>query len=260
MGNKIDLIFHKRKSLKLMTHVLAGYPDMETSRKLIKAMEKSGADIIEIQIPFSDPLADGPTIMAANEQALKNGVTPVDCLALAAELKGKVEVPLLFMTYVNIAYSMGMERFVARSAECGISGLIIPDLPRDEINFGYYSYAERFGIHAVPVVSAGISVSRLKAMVKNATGFIYVTLRVGITGAARTVDPGGLRFIESVRKHSSLPIAAGFGISSMKHAELLKGHADMIVMGSHLIDLYNSGGTPRVSEFIRECRSLILEP
>ena len=185
MNNLIDEVFSTDNKIKIMTHVVAGYPDLEASKSLIKLMAESGADLVEVQIPFSDPLADGPTIMAANQKALDNGVTPDDCFEMAAEIKEAVSIPILLMTYVNIPFQMGMENFVESSAESGISGLIIPDIPFDEDNNEYITSAVKYGIYPVQVVSPDVSIKRLERIVKVSGGFIYTTLKVGITGARR---------------------------------------------------------------------------
>lgn len=248
--NRIDQAFQKKKELKLMTHVVAGYPDMETSKQLVRVMAENGADLVEIQIPFSDPLADGPTIMEANQQALDNGVTPDDCFAMAAELSRSVDIPLLFMTYVNIPYRLGMENFMSRSAEAGISGLIVPDLLFDEDTHGYMELAKRYNLYAIPVISPGIDSERLTAITRQARGFVYTTLKVGITGASRRLDPRGLAFLDTLREHTSLPIAAGFGISSAEHAGMLRGKADAAVIGSHILNLVKNSGINKVKEFL----------
>ncbi|MGB8953385.1 MAG: tryptophan synthase subunit alpha [Candidatus Aminicenantales bacterium] len=257
MANPIDAALAQKKKLKLMTHVLAGYPDLQTSEQLIVAMAESGADMIEIQIPFSDPLADGPTIMAANAAALKSGMTPRRCLDMVRELKKAVPVPLLIMTYANIVCTMGMEKFISESAECGVSGLILPDLPFDERNCDYYTLVKKYSLYGILVLSAGMATQRLKRLLKMAEGFVYITLRVGTTGAVKTIASEGLDFLESVKKYTSLPRAAGFGISAAEHIGQLKGRVEIAVIGSHLINLLNSGGLKSVKEFIEECHTLL---
>jgi tryptophan synthase alpha chain len=254
----------QRRFLHLMTHIVAGYPDLETSGRLVEVMVESGVDMVEIQIPFSDPLADGPTIATANQTALGNGITPEHCFRLAKRLADKMEqkrlqtdkqpVPLLLMTYGNIPYSMGMENFARRAAESGISGLIVPDLPFDD-SPDYREAALSYGLYPIPVVSPGMSRERLQQVVRMAGGFIYTTLRVGITGARKQIEAGGLEFLETIRKYSSLPVAAGFGISSPEMATQLEGHADAAVIGSHIINVYNTSGIDAVGQFIRRCKN-----
>jgi tryptophan synthase alpha chain len=257
MVNPIDTVFSEGKGLKLMTHVVAGYPDIETSGRLIEVMAESGADLVEIQVPFSDPLADGPTIAIANQAALESGTTPDQCFQLARQLSKKINIPLLFMTYANIPFSMGMERFIRKSKEAGISGFIIPDLPFDADNGEYIDIAKSYGCYPIAVVSPGMSAARLKKIVQSALGFIYTTLRVGITGARRSIDDKGLKFLETLGSYTQLPIAAGFGISSAEMLEPLKTRADAAVIGSHIINLFNRDGIEAVAYFIRSCNPLV---
>ncbi len=242
-----------RLKLKLMTHVVAGYPDMGTTERLVEVMVENGIDLLEVQVPFSDPLADGPTILRASQVALDSGVTPGDCFRLVERLGGKVDIPILLMTYGNIPYCMGMEVFVRRCSEVGISGLIVPDLPFDESLF-YVDAAKGYGIYPVPVVSPGMGEERLRGVVSLAGGYIYATLRVGITGVRREIDERSLVFLEKLRGMTSLPVLAGFGISSPGMVAQLEGRVDGVVIGSHIINLFNNEGIEAVGKFIRDCR------
>jgi tryptophan synthase alpha chain len=253
MSNEIDRVFQDRKKIKLMTHVVAGYPDLETSKKIIFSMVKCGVDMVEIQIPFSDPLADGPTIMGANQKALDNNITPENCFGLIRKVKKKVNVPLLFMTYANIVFRFGIKRFISESESCGISGLIIPDLPFDENNENFVEIINESNLYPIWVVSSDIKISRLKKILKRVRGFIYVTLRIGITGPANQVDPEGLQFIKTIKQFTSIPVAAGFGISSPDHIKILKNKVDMAIIGSHIINIFNTNGLNKVEEFVKSC-------
>jgi len=215
-------------------------------------MADIGASLIEIQIPFSDPLADGPTITRANQHALDAGVKIEDCFNLAEEMSARVDIPLLFMTYVNIAYQMGLERFVTKSAEAGISGLILPDIPFDEKHMNYLDITREQSLHPILVVSPDVKTDRLETLSKLASGFIYTTLKVGITGSQKKIDPFGLEFIDTIRNTSKLPVAAGFGISSKEHIDQLRGKADAAVIGSYLIELFHQGGIEKIANFLKE--------
>lgn len=250
MANPIDEMFKTERPIRIMTHVVAGNPDLETSKEIIRVMARSGADLVEIQIPFSDPLADGPTIMTANQTALDNGTTPEDCFSMAEQLVKEVDIPLLFMTYVNIPFQMGMEKFLKRCADVGISGTIIPDIPFDERNEEYIALAKKHHIHPIQVVSPDVQHPRLMEIASHASGFIYTTLKVGITGARQEIDTSGINFIDNIRAVSPLPIAAGFGISSPKQIDTLKNKADIAVIGSHMINLYNDYGLEKIEEFL----------
>ncbi len=250
MKNKINKAFEKKRKMKLMTHVVAGYPTLKKSEEIIRCMAQNGVDMIEIQIPFSDPLADGPTIMKANQVALENGITPMDCFELVDRITDSIEIPVLFMTYANIPFRMGMQEFIINSSQAGASGLIIPDLPYDEDIGDYYKIAKKNDVHAIYVISPDISETRLKNICDDAEGFIYTTLKKGITGAGNQIQKKGLDFINFVKAHSSIPIAAGFGISTTQHLEMLHDIADMAVIGSHVINLYNENGISGVDSFL----------
>lgn len=250
MNDRIDRVFRGDQRLRVMTHVVAGYPDMESCEEVMHCMIRNKVDMIEVQIPFSDPLADGEAIMRANQKALDQGTTPGDCFDLVARVTKESDTPVLFMTYANIPYRMGMERFVSKASQAGASGLIIPDLPYDEDCNGYYQIAAEHGICPIYVVSPDTAESRLKAISERARGFIYTTLKTGITGARDSISSKGIDFIEVIRKYTEIPVAAGFGISSLEHLGLLENKADMGIIGSHLINLYSHEGIEGVSRFL----------
>lgn len=259
MRNEIDALFDSRSHLKLMTHVVGGYPDVETSLKLVELMAASGADLVEIQIPFSDPLADGPTIMKANHAALRGGVRPEDCFDMVEKLRSSVSLPLILMTYANIPFQMGIARFAEKTADCGATGVIIPDLPFDEAEgTGCFRFPLQ-GVHLIPVLSPGMSERRLRGILETAQGLIYLTLRIGTTGALGRTETAGLDFIERVRNETGLPLAAGFGVSSSEQVVSLRGKADAVVVGSHMLDLFNAKGFEGVASFLLECRRRIDE-
>ena len=254
MSNPLAEMFHGDQGIRLMTHTVAGYPDMQQSENMVCDMARCGVDIVEIQIPFTDPLADGPVIMEANRDALRNGTTPADCFSMVHRLKREVDIPLLFMTYTNIPYRMGMERFFEKSVACGIDGLIIPDLPFDHDDVALHHLSDKFSLPVIWVISPDMAVSRLKKILSRANGFLYLTLRVGITGPRKELSISGLDFIKVVREHTDIPLAVGFGISSADHVKQLKDCADIAVIGSHIITLMANGGTEKVERFIEECK------
>jgi len=216
-------------------------------------MADSGADFVEVQIPFSDPLADGPVIAEANQKALKAGTTPVQCLRSIERLARKIQIPILVMTYANIPFKMGIEKFIRVSRESGVSGFIFPDMPLD-ICPQCLEFTEQYGGYCIPVVSPGMKPERLQQVIPFARGFIYTTLRVGITGARQSIDEKGLDFLGKLKSMTNLPVAAGFGISSAEMVGQLKGRVDVAVIGSHILKLFNEGGIQAVSGFIRECK------
>lgn len=239
--NLIDKQLAKIKQenrLGLMTHVVVGYPSLEATELLVKIMAGNGVDFIELQIPFSDPLADGPTIMRACEKALKNGVKVRDAFELASKLSESIKIPLLFMAYYNTVFKYGTKKFCQKAKRVGISGLIIPDIPLEEEHQEHFiKYCKEFGLKNIRVVSPVSTKARLKKNAKIASGFVYVTSRQGITGARDTLDPEISKFLKIVRQQFSIPLAVGFGISKKNHLEKLSPYADIAVVGSAIIDL-----------------------
>lgn len=229
----------KRTSPALMTHVVLGYPSLKESIDIVKAMADCGAAIIELQIPFSDPMADGPTIMAANEAALENGVRVRDCFRAAEKLSRAVNVPLVFMSYFNIVYAHGVRKFKRDAANAGIQGLIVPDVPPEEHAEGFWELNEP--VIPIPVVAPVSTPARLKLLKSvSPVGFVYCVSTTGTTGARRALPEGLPEYLKRVRNVFHLPLAVGFGISSRKQVEELTGHADLAVVGSAMIDCVRS--------------------
>ncbi len=242
--------------LSLMTHVVAGYPDPERSFELAVTMAESGSDMIEVQIPFSDPLADGPVIMKANQVALDAGMTPVKAFEMVRELRLSTGKPVFVMTYANIPYAIGLKRFFSMALEADVNGLIVPDLPFDSSLQEYFDLTAEHDMNNIYVVSPDMEPDRLRDAVVSSSGFVYTTLRVGITGADRgNISGKGLEFVRTVKRYTTLPVAAGFGISSPEQFISLEGIADIGVIGSKLIKIYDTGGTEEVGEFVKKCVS-----
>ena len=224
----------------LMTHVIVGYPSVEDTFKLVKLMAKLGVDIMELQIPFSDPLADGPTIMRACEKSLENGTKVKDAFTVMKQLNSEVEIPLLFMAYYNTVFVYGVEKFCKDAKKSGVSGLIVPDMPlEEEPQEHFYASAKQSGLHVIHVLSPASTEERMKKNSKLATGFIYCTARQGITGAKDQLDPALGSFLKRVRKHFTMPVAVGFGISKKEHLKVLEKEADIAIIGSAIIEIIN---------------------
>lgn len=254
MTNNIDRVLRERKGIQLMTHVVAGYPSLDMNVELIRLMAKHGVRLVEIQIPFTDPLADGPTIMRANQAALDQGITPDHCFELGAALAKELpDMGFMFMTYANIPFAMGMDHFLNRAAASGASGIILPDLAWDEPGGDYADLARERGLHPIMVISPDTEEARLEKILTRASGLLYTTLKVGITGAGATLDQGGLDYVRDLKKKAGLPIAAGFGISSPEHVAMLRGLADVAVMGSHILNLLDHQGLEAVQDFLAAC-------
>ena len=240
--NKIELQIQKIKKenrLGLMTHVVFGYPTIEDSKNLAKIMAKEGVDFIELQIPFSDPVADGPTLMQANQIAIKQKTKVHQAIKFISELSKNVNIPILFMTYFNIVFQYGVERFCKDAKKAGCSGLIVPDIPLDEEpQEGFISSAEKNNLIAIRVLSPASNERRISLNAPLSKGFIYYTSHKGITGTKTYLDPELEKNIKKIKKKINTPIAVGFGISSPAHINALKGKADIVVIGSAVLNVY----------------------
>ena len=240
-----------KQKIKLMTHVVAGYPSLKATETLVLDMAKAGVDFIEIQIPFSDPLADGPTIMEANDQALKNGATVQDCFTLMKKLSAQVNIPLLFMSYYNILFNYGVENFCQKAHACGAQGLIIPDIPLDEESSEHFiANCEKYHLNHIRLLSPSSTEKRIKLNAQVQNGFVYCTSRVGTTGAKNQIAPDLKNYLKKIRRYISVPIAVGFGISKPEHVQALAGHADIAVIGSAIIKKIKKDGVNSVQGFI----------
>jgi tryptophan synthase alpha chain len=224
-----------QRRLALIAYLTAGYPRLDATPDLVEAAAQSGADAIELGIPFSDPLADGRTIQAASQVALKAGMTVAGALEVARASRTKTDVPLLFMTYLNPILAFGLERFCRAAAEAGVDGLIVPDLPPTE-SADLRRAADACHIDLVFFVAPTSSEAGIAAACQAATGFIYCIAVTGVTGARVELDPALLPLIDTVRRHTRLPIVVGFGISRVEHLRALEGKADGVIVASALLD------------------------
>lgn len=241
--------------MKLMTHIVAGYPTLKKSENIAMAMYESGVSFIEVQIPFSDPIADGETITHANEIAIKNGVTTQKSLDLIKKLKKKIKIPILIMTYFNIAFNYGLEDFCKTASGAGVYGLIIPDMPIDEENREHYlRFCKKYKLHAIQVISPITTIDRLKLLNKHASGFVYCVSTLGTTGTRNELNPELKKYVTRVKKYIDVPIAVGFGISTKQQAQFTNEIANIVTIGSKIINVYNSAKTDKIkaiSSFLR---------
>jgi len=243
----------------LMTHVVVGHPSLKETEDLILLMDRIGVDYIELQIPFSDPLADGPTIMKACEASLKKGTKVADAFSLAKKLSGKIKTPLLFMAYFNIVFAYGIEKFCNDTKEAGIKGLIVPDFPLEEESSEHLNeFLEKYGLLNIKVLSPASTELRIKMNAEVGTGFVYCTARQGITGTQKGFDPKVINYLKTVRKYFNIPIALGFGISKKEHVQQMEGLADIAVVGSAILDIINShpgNYLDKVEKFLKDLKS-----
>jgi tryptophan synthase alpha chain len=242
IDQKLEQIRNEKK-MGLMTHVVVGYPSIEQTLAVVRAMAHNGADFVELQIPFSDPLADGPTIMQACEKSLANGTKVKDAFLVMKTLSKQVSIPLLFMSYYNIVFRYGVEKFCRDAMIAGASGLIVPDMPLDEEEQEhFYAYSKKYNLHAIQVVSPASTEERLTKNAKVANGFIYCTARQGTTGAKKDLDPTVRDYLKKVKDIFPVPVAVGFGISTREHVLALRGVADIAIVGSAFIEVINNTG------------------
>ncbi len=218
-----------------MPYMPVGYPSPELSPAIFHALVDAGADLIEVGVPFSDPLADGPTIQAATQQALAQGVVPADALALVRRLREEgVTVPLILMGYVNPILAYGMARYVKDAAAAGADGFIVPDLPPEEAG-ELEALAEQHGLAVIHLVAPTSTPQRLAQAAAHSSGFLYLVSVTGITGARDTLPPDLAQFVQRVRSHTTMPLAVGFGIGTPEQARAVARMADGVVVGSALV-------------------------
>ncbi len=242
----------KEKRLGLMSHVVIGYPTLVATESLVKVMENVGVDFIELQIPFSDPLADGSTIMKACEKALNGGVKVRDAFKLVNKLSKRVKIPLLFMAYYNIVFKYGTKKFCDNAQKAGISGLIVPDIPMEEEHEEHFiKYCKEANLKNIRVVSPASTKDRLEKNSKIASGFIYCTARQGVTGVQKELDPQISSFLKDVRKYFKVPIAVGFGISNKERIETIKPYADLVIVGSAIIDIITNSEKSKIEQNVK---------
>lgn len=240
--------------------ITCGDPDLASTEKLICTMADAGVDLIELGIPFSDPTAEGPTIQGANLRALTGGVTTDDILAMVARVRTVVDVPLVFMTYANVVYSYGAERFCAAAAQAGVDGMILPDVPFEE-HEEFSRICNAHGLDLIPMI-APTSHDRIATIARGASGFVYCVSSLGVTGVRSeiTTDIGAMTDI--VRGVTDVPTAVGFGISTPEQAVAIAQHADGIIIGSAIVRLVERDGrdaAPAVEEFVRGVRTALDE-
>ena len=249
-----------RNGKAFIPFITCGDPDLETTAKLVRAAQESGADLIELGIPFSDPTAEGPVIQAASTRALAAGTTTDKVFDLVRDLRRDVTVPLVFMTYANLVYSYGTDRFLEESAAVGIQGLILPDVPFEEKN----EFAPACRAHGLELISliAPTSEARIGKIAREAEGFVYCVSSLGVTGvrAEITTDIGAM--VRLVKAEKDIPCAVGFGVSTPAQARQMAKQADGVIVGSAIMKLIAAHGrdsVPVVAEYIRSMKDAIAD-
>ena len=227
----------KKNEKALVTFITAGDPDLATTEELVLELEKSGADLIELGVPFSDPMADGPTIQLSSERALSSGTTLPKILAMVKSVRRKTEIPIILMGYYNPVFLYGPERFVADAAAAGVDGVLLVDLPPEEAG-EFKAAADRQGLNVIFLMTPTSDEARIGKVAKLGSGFIYYVSVTGVTGARTTVADTVFPYVKRIRERVSLPLAVGFGISDPAQAGRVAAVADGVVVGSALVKLF----------------------
>ena len=249
-------VFRQQGRPGLVVFLTAGFPDRKATLELVPELVAAGADVVELGVPFSDPLAEGPTIQESSFRALQQQVTLEDCLGIAEELRVKVpDTPLILMGYYNPIYQYGLDRFAADAESAGVDGIIVVDLPQFEVGPLLAQCAPR-DISIIPLLAPTSTDQSIQAACAGASGFVYCISVTGVTGAREQVSERGFSLLERVRAHTSLPLAVGFGISNREHVEEVGGKAEAAVVGSALIRVMlespRSQLAERASRFVSE--------
>ena len=241
------------KEIMLMTHIVLGYPSFDDSLHIIETMVEAGVDLMELQIPFSEPTADGPVIARANQRALEDGATVADCLKFAETAAKTFNIPFLIMGYYNILYKYGLRQFVSAMKDRGLQGAIFPDIPPEE-GREYLETMQELGLAPIMIFSPTTSAERMRYIDSFAAGFIYCVARKGVTGSETSFSHELGDYLNKCRENTRLPLALGFGIKGRSDIEYLKGKADIAVIGSQTIRVMEEAGIGAVGDFIRGLR------
>ncbi len=238
--------------------ITCGDPDLETTAAAVREMVKNGADLIELGIPFSDPTAEGPVIQGANIRALKGGVKTDKVFSLVRELRTDVTVPMVFMTYANVVFSYGAEKFISTCAEIGIDGLILPDIPFEEKE-EFLPLCKKYGVDLISLI-APTSENRIGMIAKEADGFIYLVSSLGVTGERSEIKTDLSSIVKIIRDNTNVPCAIGFGISTPEQAKSMADISDGAIVGSAIVKLLEQHGTaaPKyIGEYVKKMKDAI---
>lgn len=256
--SKIQSAFKNGKAF--IAFITCGDPDLATTEAAVCAAVANGADLIELGIPFSDPTAEGPVIQGANLRALQGGVTTDKIFAMTERLRRKVSVPLVFMTYANVIFSYGAEKFMAACQQIGIDGLILPDIPFEEKE-EFLPLARRYGIELISMI-APTSADRIAMIAREAEGFLYVVSSLGVTGTRNKIDTDLASMVRTVRDNTKVPCAIGFGISTPQQARQMGKFADGVIVGSAIVKLmaqYGTAAPDKVGAYVRLMKNALLD-
>ena len=248
-----------QKTAGLVTYVTAGDPDLPRTEGILRALDRAGADVLEVGVPFSDPLADGPVIQRATERALAAGATLAGVLDMLARIRGEITAPIVVFSYANPILRYGAERFADRAREAGVDGVLVLDLPIEEADEFRNMLSSR-GIDTILLLSPTTTDERLRKAASLGSGFLYAISRLGVTGARDQIAAGAEEMVRRIRRASDLPVALGFGISKPEHVREVGRWADAAVVGSALVSVIAEAGASnelnrRVEEYVRWLKS-----
>lgn len=239
--------------------ITCGDPDLETTGKAIRAAVENGADLIELGIPFSDPTAEGPVIQGANIRALKNGITTDTIFDFVRDIRKDIKIPMVFMTYANVVFSYGAERFISTCNEIGIDGIILPDLPFEEKD-EFAPICKKYDVDLISLV-APTSENRIAMIAKEAEGFLYIVSSLGVTGTRSEINTDLESIIKVVRENTDIPCAVGFGISTPEQAEKMAGISDGAIVGSAIIKLlakYGKDAPEHIGKYVKSMKEAVI--
>lgn len=238
--------------------ITCGYPDLGTSEEIVRAMAENGADLIELGIPFSDPTAEGPVIQLSSLRALQNGVTTDKVFEMVWDLRRDIKIPMVFMTYANVVFSYGSEKFISTCRDIGIDGLILPDIPYEERD-EFLDCCHKYGLDLIPFV-APTSAQRIAKIAESAEGFIYIVSSLGVTGERKEITTDIAGIVKLIREHTDVPCAVGFGISTPQQAHDMAEMSDGAIVGSALVRLIEEGGddiVKKVGELVKAMKDAL---
>lgn len=255
--NNIYKAFENGKAF--IPFITCGDPTLETTKQAVMEMEKAGADLIELGIPFSDPTAEGPVIQEANIRALKNKVTTDDIFEMVRELRKTVKIPMVFMTYANVVFSYGAEDFMKNCKEVGIDGMILPDIPFEEKE-EFNQMCEKYNLALISMI-APTSEERIGMIAKEANGFVYCVSSLGVTGVRSNITTDVGAMVKKVKEQKDIPCAVGFGISTPEQAKKMARHADGVIVGSAIVKLcaaYGKNAPIKIGKYVKEMKDACL--
>ena len=256
MNKRITEAFVNGKAF--IPFLTCGDPSLEVTEQLVYAMEEAGADLIELGIPFSDPTAEGPVIQEANVRALAGGVTTDKVFAMVEKIRKNTKIPMVFMTYANVVFSYGTERFIKKAAEVGMDGLILPDVPFEEKE-EFDVVCKQYGLDLISLI-APTSHERIRMIAKEAKGFVYCVSSLGVTGVRSEIKTDVAKMVEMVKEVNDIPAAIGFGISTPEQAKKMASVSDGAIVGSAIVKIvakYGKECIPEVEKYVKEMKAAV---